>query len=793
MTLTLKKDVQKHIVTSGNYALAAAGQPLFTIIGSGKRSQIVYNVLPGQLVAYTINNGVTLTVDDATLAASDIYELYIGVGVDLTGNGITDDIRHLGIEKISGCEPREVSTSDPKCGNPQVVDFYFDCTQCDETYSVIVRIDDNQTQSFSPWNKSFSEFVGSIVTNCSSCDDCPVEHNCREVSCKLADALNAELDLKVGTREYPDWKGKGLPRPFHATRLHSNSFIFCLAPQSEAGACEDCTYFDMISGAVVNGNYHEFVSNTNPLDATQTLTGQLDNIVLQLNDLFITEYAGGQTGVDPHAGSAYATGTYQQCCSMQLHVNTCDANFQLLDVNGDPITPTTSNNPFTVYGTVDNDANCIDCSDGPAVKASGTLTLTGQPQDVAATGTLTLTGQPLDTETVVIGTKTYQFQTSLTDVDGNVLIGATASDSLDNLIAAINLGAGAGTLYATSTTANTDVSAAAGAGDTMDVTALTSGSAGNSIVTTETLTNGSWGGGTLSGGITETVTIDGKVYTFQATLVNADGNVHIGATAEESLDNLKNAINLGPGVGTDYATAMTKHPTVEAVDGTGTTLVVYAITAGTGGNAITTTETLANGSWGGGTLSGGAAGTLGTTAYPCGIRVIAEQIKGDCGCFIDKPLSFYGRKVNILPFGDGWKGKPWRVVEVQAMELPAGFGSFIQFLEYQTLPEGRGRRYDRSNINKGWANLPGKKARVRHAVTAECDTNYCSYYMKSFVEKRKLTNDYGVITVHSNVHVPNGDTTTISAWESFFAALIALNPSCKVLTTVNCNYTIGGC
>jgi hypothetical protein len=120
---------------------------------------------------------------------------------------------------------------------------------------------------------------------------------------------------------------------------------------------------------------------------------------------------------------------------------------------------------------------------------------------VQSVGILTLTGQPLDTETVTIGAKVYTFQTALTDVNGNVLIGASASDSLDNLIAAIGLGAGAGTLYATSMTVNTDVSAAAGAGDTMDVTALLAGVAGDAIASTQTLTNGTWGGGTLSGGV----------------------------------------------------------------------------------------------------------------------------------------------------------------------------------------------------------------------------------------------------------------------------------------------------
>lgn len=127
------------------------------------------------------------------------------------------------------------------------------------------------------------------------------------------------------------------------------------------------------------------------------------------------------------------------------------------------------------------------------------------PAAAAATGVLTLTGNAVDTETVTIGTKTYTFQATLTDVDGNVLIGATASDSLDNLIAAITLGAGSGTLYAASTTLHPTVTAVAGAGDTMDVTAKSTGTGGNSIATTETLTNGSWGAATLSGGAGDVV------------------------------------------------------------------------------------------------------------------------------------------------------------------------------------------------------------------------------------------------------------------------------------------------
>lgn len=543
MTLTLKNDIQKHIVASGNHAMAAADQPLFQCVGKGKGKRLHYNVAPGQLVAYTVSNGVATTVDASNLDASHIHELFIGVGVDLDGDHVTDDIRHLGIEHISGCEPREVSTSSPRCGGPQVVDFYFDCTQCNETYSVMVKIDDNKTQSFSPWNKSFAEYVGTIVTECHSCDDCPVEHNCKEVSCKLADALNNDFELKVGKEGYPDWKGQGLDRPFFATRLHDNSFIYCLGAQT-IDDCVDCTHVSAITGAIINGTQYDFVGTVDPANQSFTLQGQVQNIVTQLNEAFIEEYSQGQEGVNPHAGSAYATGSYQDCCPIQLHVNTCDASFELI---GGP-TPIVSN-PFVDHGTEDNDLNCIDCGDQPSQKA-----------------------------------------------------------------------------------------------------------------------------------------------------------------------------------------------------------------------------------------------------FPCGIRVIAEQIKGECDCFIDKPLAFYGRRLKVLPIGDGWKGKPWTVKEVQAMELPAGFGSWIQWLEYQgNLPEGRGRRYSRSNINKGWANLPGSKARVRNAVTARCDKNYCSYYLKSLTEKTKLNNEFGKIQIHSNVHIATDDSVTIASWEGFFEALIALNPQCKQLTVVNCDTSIGGC
>jgi hypothetical protein len=125
----------------------------------------------------------------------------------------------------------------------------------------------------------------------------------------------------------------------------------------------------------------------------------------------------------------------------------------------------------------------------------------------SAVGLLTLTNQPSDTQTCTIDAKVYTFQTVLTEADGNVAIGGTTADTVANLIAAVNLGAGGGTAYANAMTLHPTVTASAGSGTTMVATAKTGGTAGNSIATTETMSNATWGMTTLNGGVAATVVI----------------------------------------------------------------------------------------------------------------------------------------------------------------------------------------------------------------------------------------------------------------------------------------------
>jgi len=119
---------------------------------------------------------------------------------------------------------------------------------------------------------------------------------------------------------------------------------------------------------------------------------------------------------------------------------------------------------------------------------------------VSATGVLTLTAVPGNTQTVTLGAKTYTFNTVLGGAN-SILIGADEEACIANLVAAINGDAGEGTLYGTGTTPNASATAEAAPTDVqLTATAITPGTAGNSIASTETVTGGAWSAATLAGG-----------------------------------------------------------------------------------------------------------------------------------------------------------------------------------------------------------------------------------------------------------------------------------------------------
>ena len=124
------------------------------------------------------------------------------------------------------------------------------------------------------------------------------------------------------------------------------------------------------------------------------------------------------------------------------------------------------------------------------------------------------------------------------------------------------------------------VGAASGGAGIVVLTADVPGTAGDAIVFTELMGNGAVdGGGTLGG-----------------TAAGVD------CTAANAILALVSAINGDGGPGGAVVTAL---------DGVGDTVYVYADVKGVVGNALTTTEGMANGAWGAGVLAGGVDGTLG--------------------------------------------------------------------------------------------------------------------------------------------------------------------------------------
>ena len=191
----------------------------------------------------------------------------------------------------------------------------------------------------------------------------------------------------------------------------------------------------------------------------------------------------------------------------------------------------------------------------------------------AATGILTFSGVVADGQTVTIGTDVFEFDTGDGVVGDNIVVdisgGVTADDAVTALTEAININA-------------TEPITAVGdlVGDTVTVTYDIPGAVGNSIDTTETCVNASWGAITLAGGV--------------------------GVVIAEALTALETAINTS---GTESVTAVKNLGESK--------MVVTADVAGVLGNSIDTTETCVNASWGSATLTGGQDGTYADSVGVC--------------------------------------------------------------------------------------------------------------------------------------------------------------------------------
>lgn len=506
--------IKRHVVTKEDLGFVAAGTPLF--VKAGKR--IHYNVLPGQLVAYLeTKTGVPLTIGPGDLTASNVSKLRIGVGYSKDGVTV-EDIRHIGVEKAGNCDVEHMSVASPKCGNPAVKDFYAKCLSCDETYTIAVGVEDNFTRTFGKFQASEAEYIASYVPDCTTCDDCDVQVDAKEIAQGLVNNLQYDPQLTVGGKPYPDHIADDRILPFGVHAICENDYTFCLSFTDPDAECDTCTTLGSITQVSIDGAPTDIVGGSIPSDPTLASYVQLQSVVDQINEAFaLSETADGH---------AYLTGVNANgCCPLQLHVNTTDPAF-------------------------------------------------------------VLTG-----------------------------------------------GAGA-------------------------------------IAPTETSTN------------------------FQV----------------------------------------------------------------------------------------GDAGE----GYDFGIRVIAAPITPDCNCYLDRPLHFYGVKLDIDARGEGFVFT--KTVDRQLMELPGGFGRSVQWQELTQDYGGSGRDYAGGGTGSTWIGAPRDNSLYgkNGAVTADCDTSYCSYYVRSRQHYYGVDHQDKVFLVDSFVHIPSNHLVTAAELKTLLETWGTLSISCDEVPTLDC-------
>lgn len=143
--------------------------------------------------------------------------------------------------------------------------------------------------------------------------------------------------------------------------------------------------------------------------------------------------------------------------------------------------------------------------------------------------TLTTTGTFSNNETVTIGGVVYTFKTALTasTTAYEVLIGAAATNSLDNLKAAINGTGTPGTDYGSMTPIHPTVTAGTKTASTLAINPRDKAFTNADIATTDTAANASWGAGTVSGGVAAVVAVAAVGVKDTSAGISGDKNVSV--------------------------------------------------------------------------------------------------------------------------------------------------------------------------------------------------------------------------------------------------------------------------
>jgi len=180
-----------------------------------------------------------------------------------------------------------------------------------------------------------------------------------------------------------------------------------------------------------------------------------------------------------------------------------------------------------------------------------------------------------------------------------------------------------------------------------------------------------------------------------------------------------------------------------------------------------------------------------TKEFKCGIRIIADPVKIECGCFVNvNPQGYLGRKLSIVPGSGFVKGSTY-IREVQGEKIPEGIGAIWQYRDYASDTGGSGRPHRPYDMPIGTLGLPSGTSKASN-TKVKCDASYCS-----FILEHQLPNtDTGV---HGNktqargrsvILIPSGDLTTIESFQEVLNSYVT-SSGCPVKQEVLCVDTAG--
>lgn len=324
------------LVTEGNMPLLTANTPLYNQDGS-------VNLAAGQLGVFDAK---TLKAIDSTTPTIPA-RIFLAVGTDYDNDGVAETAQRSAGDHMSLRTIGEATAEPPRGECAEVVDFLFNCTECNKDYGMKIVVDHSFSSNFFPMFTKPVFPINIVSAPCATCTTgCDeVEHNCNDVVCKILDQIN-QTTKDVNNITKANLVNKKFP--FEVERLYSTISHLALPCTTDSCGGEYLCKLDTITIDNAGTPYTLNVTTQNPSLAGTMLAGQAKVLQAELNRFLETNNVPGKFHVS------------QKCSDtcFEITLNSC-ATITAATFAGACTTTITLENPLqTVVPTT-----CTDCTD----------------------------------------------------------------------------------------------------------------------------------------------------------------------------------------------------------------------------------------------------------------------------------------------------------------------------------------------------------------------------------------------------------------------------------------------